>query len=102
MWLPSSGETRHEHAKVIDFSNGRDAEGKPNNRFLAVRELKLQGLRVPHYNTRAGGTRKIIARNHQVLGVNNAVAAVRKQEELKTRYPERQIERTVYRMIPER
>ena len=32
---------------VIDF---RDTD---NNRFLAVRELKLQGLRVPHYNRRA-------------------------------------------------
>ena len=29
-----------------------------------------------------GGTRKIVARNHQVLGVNNAVASVQRQEEL--------------------
>ncbi|MBN2563993.1 MAG: type I restriction endonuclease subunit R [Phycisphaerae bacterium] len=36
---------------------------------------------------RAGGTRKIVARNQQVLGVNNAVQAVRKQQELKARYP---------------
>src|SRR6266581_7460874 len=46
-WRDASGETRHAHAQVIDF---RDAA---RNRFLAVRELKLQGVRVPHYNRRA-------------------------------------------------
>ena len=43
-WRDASGETRHAHAQVIDF---RDAA---RNRFLAVRELKIQGERVPHYN----------------------------------------------------
>ncbi len=46
-WRDANGETRHAHARVIDF---RDAT---RNRFLAVRELKVQGLRVPHYNRRA-------------------------------------------------
>ena len=46
-WRDASGETRHAHAQVIDF---RDAL---RNRFLAVRELKIQGVRVPHYNRRA-------------------------------------------------
>jgi type I restriction enzyme R subunit len=46
-WRDASGETRHAHACVIDF---RDAA---RNRFLAVRELKMQGVRVPHYNRRA-------------------------------------------------
>jgi type I restriction enzyme R subunit len=46
-WRDASGETRHAHAQVIDF---RDAA---RNRFLAVRELKVQGVRVPHYNRRA-------------------------------------------------
>src|ERR1051326_6359977 len=46
-WRDAAGETRHAHAQVIDFKN------KENNRFLAVRELKIQGLRVPHYNRRA-------------------------------------------------
>jgi type I restriction enzyme, R subunit len=46
-WRDASGETRHTHAHVIDF---RDAG---RNRFLAVRELKVQGVRVPHYNRRA-------------------------------------------------
>lgn len=194
-WRDASGETRHAHARVIDFRNA------DHNRFLAVRELKVQGVRVPHYNrradlvcfvnglplvfielkavyrniragfddnltdylsdhsiahafyhnaflvvsngdkarygsitskwehfvewkrntekdkarldaealldgmlakerlldlvenfilfddSRAGGTRKVVARNHQVLGVNNAVGSVLRQEELKRDFP---------------
>jgi hypothetical protein len=38
-------------------------------------------------DSRAGGTRKIVARNHQVLGVNSAVASVIHQEELKRQFP---------------
>jgi type I restriction enzyme R subunit len=41
------GEVQHARAKVIDF------RAPANNRFLAVRELKIQGLCVPHYNRRA-------------------------------------------------
>ncbi len=52
-WRDASGETRDARARVIDFRNGTALDGKPNNRFLAVRELKLQGVRVPHYNRRA-------------------------------------------------
>jgi type I restriction enzyme, R subunit len=46
-WREPDGATRHGFAAVIDFRN------VANNRFVAVRELKLQGLRVPHYNRRA-------------------------------------------------
>ncbi len=49
----AKGELRHAQARVIDFSNGKGSDGKPNNRFLAVRELKLTGLRAPSYNRRA-------------------------------------------------
>lgn len=45
-WKDALGETRYARARVIDF---RDSG---NNRFLTVRELKVQGLRVPHYNRR--------------------------------------------------
>jgi type I restriction enzyme R subunit len=38
-------------------------------------------------DSRAGGTRKVVARNHQVLGVNNAVDSVIRQEELKREFP---------------
>ena len=46
-WRDDAGETRHAKARVIDSRN------PGNNRFLAVRELKIQGVRVPHYNRRA-------------------------------------------------
>jgi type I restriction enzyme R subunit len=45
-WRDQRGETQRERAQVIDFRNPF------NNRFLAVRELKIQGVRVPHYNRR--------------------------------------------------
>jgi type I restriction enzyme R subunit len=41
------GEEKHARVRVIDF---RDPE---NNNFLAVRELKVQGVTAPHYNRRA-------------------------------------------------
>ena len=44
-------------------------------------------------DSRSGGTRKIVARNHQVLGVNKAVASVRHQEELKKEFPPERIDR---------
>ena len=46
-WRDARSETRHARAQVIDFRTVTD------NRFLAVRELKIQGVRVPHYNRRA-------------------------------------------------
>jgi len=43
-----AGHRRDARARVIDFDN------RPgSNRFLAVRELKLTGLRTPNYNRRA-------------------------------------------------
>jgi len=207
----SNGVQHHARARVIDFKNERGANGKPSNRFLAVRELKITGLRTPGYNRRAdlvlfvnglplvfielkavyrnirrgfddnlrdymqqdtiphafhhnaflivsnghrarygsitsgwehfaewkrqhesekgsveaevllngmlahgrlldivenfilfdsskpGGTRKIIGSNHQVLGVNNAVASVRRQEELRRKFPPEK--RLTYRVV---
>lgn len=46
-WRDASGQARHARARAIDFGD------ISNNRFLAVRELKIQGVRVPHYNRRA-------------------------------------------------
>jgi type I restriction enzyme R subunit len=207
----ANGVQRDARARVIDFKNERGADGQPNNRLLAVRELKITGLRTPGYNRRAdivcfvnglplvfielkavyrnirrgfddnlrdymqqdtiphafhhnaflivsnghrarygsitsgwehfaewkrqdesekgsveaevllngmlaherlldivenfilfdsskpGGTRKIIGLNHQVLGVNNAVASVRRQEELRREFPPDK--RLTYRVV---
>lgn len=47
-WRDANGRRRDARARVIDFDN------RPgSNRFLAVRELKLTGLRTPNYNRRA-------------------------------------------------
>ena len=43
----AQGQLSYAQAAVIDFRN------PDNNRFLAVRELKLTGLRTPNYNRRA-------------------------------------------------
>ena len=40
--------------------------------------------------SKPGATRKVVARNHQVLGVNRAVASVSRQEELKLEFPSAQ------------
>ena len=40
--------------------------------------------------SKPGATRKIIGRNHQVLGVNRSVASVARQEELKLEFPPKQ------------
>ena len=42
------GRQRTARARVIDFDNAPDS-----NRFLAVRELELTGVRTPNYNRRA-------------------------------------------------
>ena len=47
-WRDANGQRRDARARVIDFDNAPGA-----NRFLAIRELKLTGLRTPNYNRRA-------------------------------------------------
>ena len=46
-WRDAHGQARETKARVIDFNDPL------NNRFLAVRELKITGLRTPSYNRRA-------------------------------------------------
>ena len=43
----TKGNLRYDHVRVINFASPRE------NRFLAVRELKITGLRTPNYNRRA-------------------------------------------------
>jgi len=53
--------------------------------------------------SKEGAVRKVVARNHQLLGVNQAVAAVVRQEALKRQYPlaERLMHRVVELPVPE-
>lgn len=48
-------------------------------------------------DSKPGATRKVVARNHQVLGVNNAVQSVLRQEELKSEFPPEQ--RLAWRVV---
>ena len=48
-------------------------------------------------DSKPGSTRKVIARNHQVLGVNRAVESVARQEELKLEFPPE--ERLTHRIV---
>ena len=48
-------------------------------------------------DSKPGTTRKVIGKNHQVLGVNRAVASVARQEELKLEYPPEQ--RLTHRLV---
>lgn len=55
-WRHPNGQVEHARARVIDFADSTAGDTpffKSRNRFLAVRELKIQGVRVPHYNRRA-------------------------------------------------
>jgi len=107
-WRDPDGRIRRERARVIDFRVAA------NNRFLAVRELKLQGVRVPHYNRRAdlilfvNGLPlvfielKAVYKNirtgfdhnltdylseHSIAQAFHAVESVRRQEALKREFP---------------
>jgi type I restriction enzyme R subunit len=51
------------------------------------RLLDIVGDFILFDGSKPGAVRKVVARNHQVLGVNRAVASVERQEELKREFP---------------
>jgi type I restriction enzyme R subunit len=64
-----------------------EAEALLNGILDHLRLLDLVENFILFDDSKPGATRKIVARNHQVLGVNNAVASVVHQEELKKEFP---------------
>ncbi len=64
-----------------------DAEALLDGMLTKERLLDLVQNFIVFDDSRAGGTRKVVARNQQVLGVNNAVASVIRQEKLKRKFP---------------
>ena len=64
-----------------------DAEVLLNGMLAKERLLDIVENFVLFDASKAGATRKIVARNHQLLGVNRAVASVIHQEELKLAFP---------------
>ena len=77
-----------EWKRNSEKDNGRvDAEALLDGMLARERLLDLVENFILFDDSRAGGTRKIVARNHQVLGVNNAIASVLHQEQLKRQFP---------------
>ena len=64
-----------------------DAEVMLNGMLAHDRLLDIVENFILFDESKPGATRKVIARNHQVLGVNRAVASVARQEELKQEFP---------------
>src|SRR5205085_5350274 len=78
-----------------------DAEALLDGMLNRERLLDIAENFILFDESKPGGTRKIVARNHQVLGVNNAVASVQRQEELKRKFPPEQRLRYRVPALPE-
>ena len=66
---------------------GLEAEVLLNGMLAHDRLLDMVENFILFDTSKPGATRKVIARNHQVLGVNRALASVSRQEELKRELP---------------
>ena len=86
--ITSKWEHFTEWKRNSEQEKGRvDAEVLLDGMLSKERLLDLVENFILFDDSKPGGTRKIVARNHQVLGVNNAVASVKRQEELKQQFP---------------
>ena len=73
-----------------------DAEVLLNGMLAHDRLLDIVENFILFDDSKPGATRKVIARNHQVMGVNRAVESVERQEELKLEFPsDRRLRRRV-------
>ena len=85
-----TGEWEHfaEWKRLDEPDKGSlDAEVLLNGMLAHDRLLDMVENFILFDESKPGATRKVIARNHQVLGVNRAVASVARQEELKREHP---------------
>ena len=85
-----TGEWGHfaEWKRLNEADEGSpDAERLLNGMMAHDRLLDIVENFILFDDSKPGATRKVIARNHQVLGVNRAVASVAQQEELKLEFP---------------
>ena len=85
-----TGEWEHfaEWKRLDEADRGSlDAEVLLNGMLAHDRLLDMVENFILFDDSKPGATRKVIARNHQVLGVNRAVASVARQEELKRAHP---------------
>ena len=76
-----------------------DAEVLLNGMLAHDRLLDIVENFILFDESKPGATRKVIGRNHQVLGVNRAVASVTRQEDLKLEYsPEQRLRHRVIKL----
>ena len=85
--------------KRLDEADGGSLEAETllNGLLAHDRLLDIVENFILFDESKPGATRKVIARNHQLLGVNRAVASVARQEELKLEFPLGQ--RLTYRVV---
>ncbi len=96
--ITSEWEHFYEWKRLDESDAGSvDAEVLLNGMLAHDRLLDIVENFILFDESKPGATRKVVARNHQVLGVNRAVASVVRQEELKAQYPPG--ERLRYRVI---
>ena len=84
---------RHDEAETGSL----EAEVLLNGMLAHDRLLDIVENFIVFDESKPGATRKVIARNHQVLGVNRAVESVARQEELKLQFPPEQ--RLTHRIV---
>lgn len=86
--ITSEWEHFSEWKRLNEADKGNvDAEVLLNGMLSHKRLLDLVENFTLFDESKPGKTRKVVARNHQVLGVNRAVASVLRQEELKREFP---------------
>ena len=89
--ITSEWEHLAEWKRLDEADKGSvDAEVLLNGMLAHDRLLDIVENFILFDESKPGATRKVIGRNHQVLGVNRAVASVARQEELKLEFPPEQ------------
>ena len=86
--ITSAWEHFNEWKRLDEADEGSvEAERLLNGMLAHDRLLDLVENFILFDESKAGSTRKVVARNHQVLGVNRAVASVARQEAIKVEIP---------------
>lgn len=86
--ITSAWEHFNEWKRLEEADEGSvDAERLLNGMLAHDRLLDLVENFILFDESKAGAARKVVARNHQVLGVNRAVASVARQEVIKAEIP---------------
>lgn len=89
--ITSDWEHFNEWKRLDETDKGSvDAERLLNGMLAHDRLLDIVENFILFDESKPGATRKVVARNHQVLGVNRAVASVIRQEEIKASLPDGQ------------